>query len=273
MSHQETNLSNESQPVHGWQSNAVCLLVLLVFFSTQQVNAFASPSPAWASVVLSRLDPTEAEQMRMVIEHSTLQKSVERFRFRSQPAIFEFLINHPDFAVAVARELRIARYQITPRSDGTYDAVDMQGIHGSFRPLYTAHGERVYGGVGSYRPRFLPSFSGHAVVRLRYQHRFDPGGLPVVENRAEVYVRLDNRIAAFFARLLLPFLQRVVDQKVNQALTVAKRVSEQITMNPTTVYYRLRQSPVLDRATLESFRQLLDGNRQEARWKETATAC
>ncbi len=273
MSHQKTNLSNESKPVHCWKSDAVCLLVFLAFFSTQQANAFASPSPAWASVMLSRLDPTEAEQIRMVIEHSTLQKSVELFRFRSQPAIFEFLLDHPDFAAAVARELRIARYRITPRSDGTYDAVDMQGIRGSFHPLYIAHGERVYGGVGSYRPRFFPSFSGRAVVRLRYQHRFDSEGLPVVENHTEVYIRLDNRIAAFFARLLLPFLQRVVDQKVNQALTIAKRVSEQIAMNPMAVYYRLRQSPVLDRATLESFRQLLDGNRQEARWRETATAC
>ena len=225
MSHQETNLSNESKPVHRWQSNVVCLLVFLVFFSTRTTNAFASPSPDWASVMLSRLDPTEAERIRRVIEHSTLQKSVERFRFRSQPEIFEFLLDHPDFAAAVARELRIGRYRITPRLDGTYDALDVQGIRGSFRPLYTAHGERVYGGVGSYRPRFFPSLAGQAVVRLRYQHRFDPEGRPVVENRAEVYVRLDNRIAAFFARLLLPFLQRVVDQKVNQALTVAKRVS------------------------------------------------
>lgn len=273
MSHQETNLSSESKPVHGRRSDAACLLVLLAFFSTQPVDAFASPSPAWARAVLNRLGAIEAEQMRMVIEHSTLQKSVERFRFRSQPAIFEFLLDHPDFAAAVARELRIARYRITPRSDGTYDAVDMQGIRGSFRPLYTAHGERVYGGVGTYRPRFFPSFSGHAVVRLRYQHRFDPEGLPVVENRAEVYVRLDNRFAAFFVRLLMPFLHRVVDQKVNQALTVAKRVSEQVAMNPMAVYDRLRQSPVLDRATLESFRQLLDGNRQEARQRETAAAC
>jgi len=273
MSHQETHLSNERKPVHGWKSDAVGLLVLLSFFSTQPVHAFASPSPAWTRVVLSGLDPEEAEQMRMVIEHSTLQKSVERFRFRSQPAIFEFLLDHPDFAAAVARELRLARYRITPRSDGTYDAVDMQGIHGSFRPLYTAHGERVYSGVGSYQPSFFPSFSGHAVVRLRYQHRFDPEGLPFVENRAEVYVRLDNRVAAFFARLLMPFLHGVVDHKVNQALTVAKRVSEQIAMNPMHVYYRLRQSLVLDRATLESFRQLLDGNRQEARQRETAAAC
>jgi hypothetical protein len=273
MNHQISNLLNESKPVHCWENDAVYLFVFLAFFSTQQANAFASPSPAWASTVLSRLDPAEAEQIRMVIEHSTLQKSVERFRFRSQPAIFDFLLDHPDFAAVAARELRIARYRITPRSDGTYDAVDMQGIHGSFRPLYITHGERVYDGIGSYRPSFFPSFSGHAVVRLRYQHRLDPDGLPVVENRAEVYVRLDSRIAAFFAKLFLPFLQRVVDQKVNQALTVAKRVSEQVAMNPMAVYNRLRQSPVLDRATLESFRQLINGTHQEVRWRETATVC
>ena len=242
-------------------------------FPTRLAIASAAPSPAWTKLVLSRLDPAEAEQMRTVIKHSTLQKSVNGFRFRSQPEVFEFLLDHPDFAAAVARELRLARYQITPRSDGAYDAVDMHGIQGSFRPVYTASGERVYCGVGSYRPRFLPTFSGRAVVRLEYQHQIDPEGLPIVENQAEVYVLLDSRIAAFFVRLFNPFLQEVLDQKVGQALTVAKRVSEQVATDPLVVYRLLRKNPGLNRAILVSFRQLLDGNRQEAGLRETTAVC
>jgi hypothetical protein len=249
------------------------LLVILSLVVTRPADLFAAPSPAWASGMLSKLGPMEAEQIRMVIEHSTLQKSVDKFRFRSQPEIFEFLLDHPDFAAAVASELQIGHYRITLRPDGAYDAMDVQGIRGSFRSLYTARGERVYGGVGIYRPRFFPSFSGHAVVRLRYQHQSDPEGVSLVENRAEVYVRLDNQVAGFFARLLMPFLKGVVDQKVNQAFTVAKRVSEQIVTNPTVVYDRLRQSLELDRTTLESFRQLIDRNRQEAGRKETTAVC
>jgi hypothetical protein len=192
---------------------------------------------------------------------------MERVRFRSEPAVFEFLLDHPDFAAAVIRELRIAHYRITPRSDGKYDAEDLQGVRGYFQPFSTARGERVYVGVGKYRSRFLPSFSGHAVVRLKYRPRLDSSGRPYIENHADVYVRLDNRFVALFARLLMPFLHRVVDQKVDLALSAAQRLSEQITMNPVAVYDRLRRSSALDRETLEAFHQLLDRDRQEAAWQ------
>ena len=199
-----------------------------------------------------------------MIEHSTFQRSVERVRFRTEPAVFEFLIDHPDFAASVIRELQIAHYRITQRSDGKYDAEDLQGVRGSFQPFSTERGERLYVGVGLYHSRYLPSFSGHAVMRLKYRPRLDSAGRPYIENHADVYVRLDNGFVALFARFLMPFLHRVVDQKVDLALSAAQQLSEQITMNPVAVYGRLKRSSVLDRETLEAFRQLLDRDRQKA---------
>jgi hypothetical protein len=240
------------------------LFAFLAFFYPQTAEASASSPPAWLGLAFSRPDSPVTVEARRVVEHSTFQKSVERFRLRSAPAVFEFLLDHPDFAASVVRELQIAHYRITPRSDGGYDAEDMQGVRGSFQPFYSARGERAYLGVGTYRSRFLPSFTGHAVVRLRYRPRLDPKGRPYVENHAEVYVRLDNRFVAFFTKLLMPFLHRVVDQKLERALSAAQRLSAQIAMNPKAVYDRLSRSPEMDRATLEAFRQLLDRDRQEA---------
>jgi hypothetical protein len=126
MSRHKTKFTNKSKPAHCRQIKIIFLLVFLACFFDQLASVLASPSPTWASVMLSKLSPAEAEQVRMVIEHSTLQKSVEQFQFRSQPEVFEFLLDNPDFAATVARELRVARYRITRRPDSSYDATDAQ---------------------------------------------------------------------------------------------------------------------------------------------------
>ena len=69
-------------------------------------------------VPLDRLDDEARGRAEAVLEGSLFSHRVTGLRSRSREPIFTFLLDHPDFAAAVARALRLGKYQVEARDDG-----------------------------------------------------------------------------------------------------------------------------------------------------------
>lgn len=79
---------------------------------------------AWASVgdgnvPFERIPPPVQDRLRDVMDHAVFQRAVQDLTFRSHEPVFQYFLDHPDFAAAVARALGVAPYRVEPRPGGT----------------------------------------------------------------------------------------------------------------------------------------------------------
>ena len=176
-------------------------------------------------VPLTRLGDEARSRAETVLEGSLFSHRVSGLRSRSREPIFTFLLDHPDFAAAVARALRLGKYQVEAR-DGGYWGDDTRGARGLMRVLYADAGRRLMHLDGMYEGRGLPTIRGQMLLLVEFDHQDDPQGGTRVEVSITGHVRLDTPLVGTVAQLATtlarPAVERAVERKVRRLLdTVA----------------------------------------------------
>jgi hypothetical protein len=216
------------------------------------VHAAASP-PLW---VPASVAPGPRAQLETLAQDALVSTRVEGPRHAMRPDVFEYLLDHPDFASHVTRALGLARYRIWRASDGLW-LDDGWGTRGTFTLIYAAPGLRLYHARGAFDPRFLPEVRGQAVAVLEYDFTSDGAGRTLVASRATGYLQVDNKVLRTLGKVAAPFVQAKADKEAGQLLRVFARTSRAIEENPGEVYQKVSERADVPRQELERFRQLL----------------
>jgi hypothetical protein len=215
-------------------------------------------------VPLTRLGDEARSRAETVLEGSLFSHRVSGLRSRSREPIFTFLLDHPDFAAAVARALRLGKYQVEAR-DGGYWGDDTRGARGLMRVLYADAGRRLMHLDGMYEGRGLPTIRGQMLLLVEFDHQDDPKGGTRVEVSITGHVRLDTPlvgpVALLATTLARPAVERAVDRKVRRFFDTVARVSRWAHDQPQEFWAALDGHPEIRQdATLVAFREiLLDG--------------
>jgi hypothetical protein len=196
-----------------------------------------------------------------VLARSLFAQRVEGLRFKSREDVFGFLVDHPDFAAAVARALRLGDYRITPREDG-YWGDDGRGAAGLIRVLHSEEGKRLYHLEGRYERRGLPTIEGQLLVLFEFRHEADDEGGSVVAASLTGHARIDSPLPAMVAQLVgalaRPLVERQVERKVQRFFRTVARVSRWAHERPGDLAAALEGHPeVPPDATFTRFRALL----------------
>ena len=172
-----------------------------------------------------------------------------------RPEIFEYLLDHPEFASHVTRTLRAARYRIWREGDSLW-LDDGWGVRGTFAIVYAEPGLRLMHAQGAYQS-VLPDIKGRAVVALAYQ--LQPGGpdRTQVATTLTSFVEIDSTVVRTVGKMGGPLVQKKADREARQLLKVFAKVSRAIEDNPADVYARVRGQAGVPRPELEAFRKLL----------------
>jgi len=177
------------------------------------VDALAPPARARADVVLAST----------VFAHR-----VGGIRHQSREDVFRFLLDHPDFAAAVARALRLGQYRVSPREDG-YWGDDSRGATGMIRILHADDERRLFHLEGRYQRGVFPAIEGQLLVLLEFRHEADDQGGTVVESTLTGYLRLDTPLVGAIAQvagaLSRPLVERAVERKVRRFFGTVARLS------------------------------------------------
>jgi hypothetical protein len=173
-----------------------------------------------------------------------------------RPEVFEYLLNHPDFASHVTRALKLARYRIWREPDGLW-LDDGWGTRGRFTVVHAERGRRLYYARGVFDQRFLPAIRGEAVAVFEYRFRPEPDGRTLVTTSASGYLDVDSRVLRALGAVAMPFIQAKADKEAGQLLRIFARASRAIETSPEDVYAKVRERPDVPRRELEEFRQLL----------------
>lgn len=157
------------------------------------------------------------EQVRQVLEHPTLHTRGAAEAFNCQPAMYYWLLDHPDRAATVWRRLGAKCIDMQDRGGGRFGWSDGQGSDVHWDTIHTGPRQRVWYAEGKVRPALLsPAVPFQAVVVLHYAEGKDADGKPVLRHQAELTLHTDSKSAALVARILGSTAPHLAEQYVSQ---------------------------------------------------------
>src|SRR5439155_1270721 len=141
--------------------------------------------------------------------------------------VFEYLLDHPEFAAHLTRTLRIARYRIWREPDGLW-LDDGWGTVGRFAVVYAGNGTRVMHARGGYTHWLLPTIRGQAVVVIEYGVQPAADGKSLISAAVTGFVKLENPLVEMASRLLSRTATAKAEREARQLVKVFARTTRAI---------------------------------------------
>lgn len=229
----------------------------------------ATPAPPAGEITLvpggrlipwEQLDEESFALARDVVSQALVFRQVDGIAFRSRKEVYDYLIQHMDFAADVARMLRVGKYRIRRTSAG-FEADDGHGAHGFLKPLYDDGDRRVFYLQGRYDPPILPSIAGRLVLVLDTSYTQAPDGENYAEMRFAGYLRLDSVLAEVIATVAQSFSDEMVQKKVKRFFRDVARVSRRAYDDPDGLIEELARHPEFEAERVAEFSQVLLAHR------------
>ncbi len=203
------------------------------------------------------LPPAERLRLQQVTEQASVATRADGEPFVTRRDVFEYLLDHPEFATHVTRTLKLARYRIWREADGLW-LDDGWGATGQFSVVYAASGTRVMYARGRYKTWLLPTIHGQAVVVIEYAAQPGPDHRSLITTTVTGFVKLDSRLLDWAGRLASAAATAKAEKEARLLVRVFARASRAIESDPAGVYALLRQRPDVPPRELEEFRGLLE---------------
>ncbi len=197
--------------------------------------------------------PAELARIEKVLAQATVSARVEAKPYPLRLDVFDYLLDHPDFATQVTRALKLARYRIWRTADGL-NLDDGWGVTGLITPMYGGRGLRVIYARGRFEQRALPDISGQAVILLRYADGQGSMGRPALATTMEVFAQLDSAMVATLAGSIA---RSKATSEARHVLKVFSRLSTHLERRTDEVLAELGRRPDVSRPELDGFRKVL----------------
>jgi hypothetical protein len=197
--------------------------------------------------------PADRVRIEKVLAHATVSTRVEADPYPLRLDVFDYLLDHPDFATQVTRALKLARYRIWRTPDGL-SLDDGWGVTGLITPMYGDRGLRVIYASGRYEQSVLPDIRGQAVILLRYAAGPGANSRPALATSMEVFAQLDS---AILATLAASIARSKATSEARHVLRVFSRLSTHLERRADEVLTELARRPDVSRPELEGFRKVL----------------
>ena len=210
-----------------------------------------------APALPSEVPPATRQRLAPVTERASVAARVDGEPFRARREIFEYLLDHPDFATHLMRAVRAARYRIWSLPNG-FGLDDGWGTVGTFEFVYVAPGIRVMHARGEYQQRVLPDIQGEAIITISYATKPAPDGTSTIAAAVGSYVRLDSKVLRAAGRLASAVAHAKAEKEGIRLVKTFARATRAIQENPVAVCDALQRRPDVPRRELEEFRRLLN---------------
>ena len=203
------------------------------------------------------LPAAHRERLQAVADSAAVAARVDGEPFVGRRDVFEFLLDHPEFASRVTRVLKVARYRIWREADGLH-LDDGWGAVGRFDVVQAAPGRRVMYARGMYQKRLVPDIHGEAVVMIEYGERPGPAGRPVIATAVTGFVKLDSGMLGAALKLVTPVARAKAEKEGRTLVRVFAKVSRAADEQPSALCDRLAREPDVSPRDLAAFRRLLE---------------
>jgi hypothetical protein len=233
-----------------WAAWVVCATWTISGSAAAQSPRDAVPAPVAAMPVpLDDLTPADRARVRAVLDQPTLRSHGRVETFTCQPAVYDWLLDHPDLAVRLWRLLGAKCGDIVP--DGADSFVWKDGpSHIHWDTVLKRSGLRIWYAEGEVRPGLLlPGAKVKAVAVLRYTDGHTTDGRPTLRHQVELTLHTDSHAVALAARILGASAPHAGEQMVGQIEMFYAALAWYLDQHPghaETLFAQIRQSPAGD---------------------------
>lgn len=184
---------------------------------------------------LDLVAPQYQPAVREVVKAPTLTGRAVEQPFRAHPAVYDWLLDHPDRCSVAWRRMSVPCLPITALADGRFRFADDKGTDVTWRPVGKSADAVVWYATGKVNPgKALPTVPVKAVAVLRCPRTTTDGDDRVAsfEPAVTAWVQTDSKAAAAVLRLIGPAAPRLADQAADQLLLFFSGPSRYVHRHP-----------------------------------------
>jgi len=191
-----------------------------------------------------------------VTRNPSLSAQAESEAMVGRREVFEFLLDHPDFATHITRALRLARYRIWRTDEGMF-VDDGWGATGQITVVHAGGGTRMLYAKGEFQHKLLPTIPGEAVVTIEYEARPAGDGRQLLQARLSGQLKIDSAFGTLMLKIASSVAREKAAKESRRLLQTFANVLRAIDETPGAVYASVSARPDVPRTELEQFRVLL----------------
>jgi hypothetical protein len=247
VAHREIGVRRSGRRLTGIAVAGVTMLMIVA--ASALATSPAAPLPA---------DLPEADRLLLgeVLDHVSVTARSNGDTFLVRSDMFEYLLDHPEFATHLMRALEIARYRIWREPEGLW-LDDGAGALVRFHVIHAAYGSRVFYLRGRYQPPMLPAIHGRVVVILEYRTEPTGGGKSLITPALASFVRIDNGFVEALTRLFKAVIAPRAAKVTSRIVIDIAKTARAIESDPGRVDEALGRRPDVPPRELAEFRRLL----------------
>jgi hypothetical protein len=200
--------------------------------------------------------PMNFARLDEVTRNPSVSARAEGQPFVGRREVFEFLLDHPDFATHISRALRLGRYRMWRTDEGLF-VDDGWGATGRVFVVYAASGTRVLYARGEFQHGLLPAISGEAVVTINYDVQPAADGRDLLSAAISSQLKIGGALGDLVAKLAGSLATEKAEKESLRLVRMFARVLQALDEKPAAVYASLRERPDVPQRELEQFRVLL----------------
>ena len=206
----------------------------ILFFTAASLQA------APLTVPLETMSATNQRLVRAVLAHCTLHRQPAPRQFAGRIEDFTFLLDNLGACAALAYQCGLANYRPVSLPSGRLVATNQQESVGWLELIDCRPNSRVYYLEGAQSGSFTAR--GQAVVVVSYRQT----GPNQLEYTGELFVRLDNALAAILTRMFIAFVRRAVDRSFDDVICLPAGLTQLALEQPALLRAVIQQLPAED---------------------------
>lgn len=181
----------------------------------------AAPMTAGAARVqlAEVVDPAWREHVLAVVRKPTLSTKGASDELVCTPAVYEFLLDHPDRAALAWKRLKVPVVDIADRGQGRFAWTDPDGSELVWQTVGRFPEGRVWYASGKAKASAAaPMVPVKAVVILTHPGKANGDGTAALKPAVQAYLQTDSRAANLVLRLMGPTAPKLAEQGCEQLL-------------------------------------------------------
>ena len=188
---------------------------------------------AAAEVPLNRMSRQSQQRANHLLKNTSQYRRMPTLQYEVDASLYQYLINHPDVAIATWRVMGISKLNMWQNAPFKYSAEANDGSQGKADVLWRDGNQCLFVVEGAYHSPLLPTaIEASALVWMRYRFERTRDNRIVVNQQIETFVNFPSPAIQTIAKLASMVTNSILDRNVIEVSLYAQMMSRAVKNDP-----------------------------------------
>jgi len=222
----------------------------------------AAREEAMRAIPWQRMAPNDRQLAQSIVNGAAIYRRLPTRVIDCHPAMFTFLIQHPEVIADVWRVMGVSRVTLDKLGEGAFRGNDGAGTTGVVRFLASEWGPEARNtavvladGAFEGKPFMMP-LKARSIVLMRSSAVRERNGRYYVTVHADAFIHVDQMAVELVARTVQPWVNATADRNLIETLTFVSNFSRTAEKNPDGMKRMAARLTMVDEPTRTELMQL-----------------